>query len=71
MPLLPFGAAPSSTPAATTTAKGKVLLGAFCYSTIASSTVVQVPAGQTMLQAGDLKIQGDLDLTLGDVCWVD
>lgn len=69
MPLLPFGSPPAAP--ATRTIRGKVLLGAFCYDTIPSGTTVQVPAGQTMLQAGDLFIQGDLDLTLGHICWVD
>lgn len=69
MPLLPFGSPP--TPEASRTRKGKTLLGAFCYNQIPSGTVVVVPAGATMLQAGNLAIDGDLDLSNGDICWVD
>lgn len=71
MPLMPFGSAPSSTPNATRTTPGKVLLGAFCYNQIPAGVTVVVPSGATMLQAGNLDIAGDLDLTLGEICWVD
>lgn len=61
----------SSTPA-TETVAGVVVLGAFSYNTILTGLVVKPPAGATMLQAGDLTLVGDLDLSYGsDICWVD
>jgi len=44
---------------------------AFSINTIAVSTVLTITSGNTMLQAGDLDIEGDLDISVGDVCWVD
>lgn len=70
MPLLPFGAPPTAS--ATVTAKGKVTLGAYCFNQVPAGVALQVPAGMTLLQAGDFDLSvGDLDLSLGDACWVD
>ena len=56
---------------ATETTLGTVYLGAYCYNNIPLGTNVVVPSGQTLLQAGNLTISGSLDLTSGDICWVD
>jgi hypothetical protein len=56
---------------ATQTIAGTVLLGALCYSSIPAATTVVVASGATLLQAGDLAITGNLDLSSGDACWVD
>lgn len=43
----------------------------FAMNVIPILTVVTVLANKTMLQAGDLLIQGDLVLGTGDICWTD